>query len=187
MINCKRAPVLLVAGILLSCTCLSQNVVPISDSVGLNAILIEKGDTVTIIYDSAYVVNKKLYRLYKDIYTKARNGNLVWQELSKAYTERIALQDSLLKSNEFYYTQLKQSFDLLAGKTNVFLDKTDNSLKDAGLSIDKVNANLENIKASLNDAIGLVKHEKTQQVKLVVGGFVIGASLASIVFLIAHH
>jgi hypothetical protein len=174
---------LLMIGILNSFGCFSQSVTPITDSTGLTAYLIQRGETGVLQYDSAYVLNKRLYKLYNETYNKASKGNLLWQEFARAYTKVIVLQDSALKSKDFYYNQLKQSFDTLAGRTGSFLSRTDDGLKEIDQRLANATGNVENIKTSINSALETLKLQRRQKFHLVLGGVAIGASLASILFL----
>lgn len=163
---------------------MNAQVTKISDSVSLQAFIIQRGDVVTLVYDSAFVLNKNLYKLYKETYNKSAKMNLVWEELARSYIDLIALQDSMLKSKDIYYHQLKESFDSLAGRTSGFLTKTDGNLSDITRSLDNATSNLDNIKTSINTVVADLKQQKKEKTKFAVGGFVIGLSLASIIFLV---
>lgn len=180
----KYTPILTL--LLLFCKpCIAQNVTTVTDSVGLHAYIIKKGDVAAISFDTAYLMNKKLYQLYKKNYNKVLNGDNSSSRIITAYDELVALQDSMLKTKEFYYQQLKGSFDSLAGNTNSFMDKTDSHLVGISISLSAATTNLENIKVSLDDSLAKLKTQNRQKVKLAVGGFAIGIVVASIVFLVA--
>jgi hypothetical protein len=163
----------------------AQNVTTLTDSVGLHAYIIKKGDVAAISFDTAYVLNKRIYQLYKTNYNKVLKGNNSTNTIITAYDELVALQDSMLKTKEFYYQQLKGSFDSLAGNTNLFMDKTDSHLTGISSSLNSASANIENIKLRLDDSLDKLKSQNKLKIKLAVGGFTIGVVVTAIIFLVA--
>jgi len=165
--------------------CMAQDVITVTDSVGLHAYIVKKNEIATISFDTAYLMNKKLFQLYKKNYNRVLNGDLSSSKIITAYDELVALQDSMLKTKEFYYQQLKGSFDSLAGNTNTFMDKTDSHLVGINTSLNAATTNLENIKVKLDDSLDKLKSQNNQKIKLALGGFTIGIVLASVIFLVA--
>ncbi|MCW3108334.1 MAG: hypothetical protein JWQ09_2840 [Segetibacter sp.] len=176
---------LVIAGIFLSTVCFCQGqVVEMKDSTGLHSYSIVRGDTVYISYDSAYVLNKKTFKLFQDNYKRVQNGNPSLKGLLENYENVIALQDSMLISKEAYYQGLKSNFDSLVSHSNNFVDKTALNISAIDQSLSTATNQLNNIKTLLDDSLDKLKKENRQRLKLVVGGFTVGIAAAALVFLI---
>jgi hypothetical protein len=182
-----RSHYVVIVFIILNClfvdvTGYTQITIPVKDSVGLKSYIIKKGETATLFYDTAYILNKRIFRLYKDTYNKASKGNLAWQQLSAAYTDLVQRQDSLIATKDRYYNSLKLSFDSLANKTSTFLAVEGSGLKEIKDNVKNATADLDSIKNSLNTALDKLKLQKKQKVNLVIGGFAIGVVCTSLIF-----
>src|SRR6478736_5473054 len=68
----------------------------IKDSTGLKTYSVGKGETVLIGYDSAYILNRRIFKLYQDAYKSVKAGNPSQKKLMDEYERLIALQDSML-------------------------------------------------------------------------------------------
>lgn len=156
-----------------------------NDSLGLRAYLATRDDTLLIRYDSAFLLNKKTFRLYQDTYKKVQTGNLSNQKILVAYDSLVALQDQMLKAKEADYQFLKKNFDSLVVVSNTFVNRTDVNVNAINQSLTKAEGNLSNIKALLDDSLEKLKAENKQRLKIAVKGFVVGISAATLVFLIA--
>lgn len=175
----------IIAAILFSASCFSQSqIVEMKDSTGLHSYSVFQGDTVLIRYDSAYVLNKKTFKLFQDNYKKVQSGNPALKSLLENYENLIALQDSMLKSKEAYYQGLKSNFDSLVSHSNNFVDKTALNINAIDQSLSNATNQLNSIKSLLNDSLDKLRKENRQRIKLAVGGFTVGIGVAALVFLI---
>lgn len=176
---------LVIVALFLSPVCFSQaQFVDMKDSTGLHSYSIVRGDTVSISYDSAFVLNKKTFKLYQDNYKRVQNGNPSLKALLVNYENLIALQDSMLKSKEAYYQGLKSNFDSLVSHSNNFVDKTASNINAIDQSLSNATNQINNIKTLLNDSLDKLKKENRQRLKLAAGGFTVGIGVAALVFLI---
>ncbi|GEO10035.1 hypothetical protein SAE01_25310 [Segetibacter aerophilus] len=157
------------------------------DSTGLHSYAVVRGDTLLINYDSAYVLNKKTFKLYQDTYKRVQNGNPAMKNLLANYEGLIALQDSMLKSKEAYYQSLKSNFDSLVSHSNNFVDKTALNISAIDQSLSTATSQINNIKGLLDQSLEKLKKENRQRIKLVVGGFTVGVAAATLVFLITRQ
>lgn len=173
---------LAVEGLLLSAVCFSQSQIEMKDSTGLHSYSTVRGDTVLIGYDSAYVLNKKTFKLFQENYKRVQNGNPSLKPLLDNYENVIALQDSMLKSKEGYYQQLKANFDSVITHSNTFIDKTSSNISSIDQSLSNATNQLNNIKSLLDDSLDKLKSVNRQRIKLAVGGFVVGIGVAAILF-----
>ena len=176
---------LIVTGILFSSASFSQRQISeMSDSTGLRSYSVVKGDTVLIGYDSAYVLNKKTFKLFQDNYKRVQSGNPSLKSLLENYENLIALQDSMLKSKEAYYQGLKSNFDSLVSHSNNFVDKTAVNINAIDQSLSTATNQLNSIKSLLNDSLDKLRKENRQRMKLAVGGFTVGIGVAALVFVV---
>ncbi len=166
---------------------ISQKRKILNDSIGLVAYGIAKGDTAIITYDSAFVVNRKLYHSLKNTYEKVRRGNTnsAINQLFALYDSIINFQDSMIKVRDEHYNALKLSFDNLAQSTNSFVDRTDQNVAAINQSITIATNQVNNIKTLLTSSIDQLKLQQKQKFKLVLGGFTVGVGVATLIFLIA--
>lgn len=176
--------ILLLAGTFLSIRSFSQGR-EMNDSLGLRAYLATRDDTLLIRYDSAYLLNKKTFRLYQDNYKRVQSGNLSNQKVIVAYDSLVNLQDRMLKAKEADYQFLKRNFDSLVTASNMFVNRTDVNVTAINQSLTKAEGNLNNIKSLLDDSLEKLKAENKQRFKIALKGFVVGVGVASLVFLIA--
>jgi hypothetical protein len=156
----------------------------LKDSTGLRSYSIFKGDTLLISYDSAYVLNKKTFKLFQDNYKRVQSGNIAFKPLLASYENVISLQDSMLKSKEAYYQQLKSNFDSLVTHSNGFVDKTALNITSIDQSLSNASNQLNNIKSLLDDSLDKLKTVNRQRLKLVIGGFTVGLGVAAVIFAI---
>lgn len=178
---------LIVSCIPLSSACFSQSqVLEMKDSTGLRSYSVVRGDTLLINYDSAYLLNKKTFKLYQDTYKKVQNGNPAMKNLLANYEGLIALQDSMLKSKEAYYQSLKSNFDSLVNHSNNFVDKTSLNISAIDQSLSTATNQINNIKVLLDQSLDKLKKENRQRIKLAVGGFTVGVGVAAVIFAIAR-
>ena len=175
----------LLAGLLISSVCFSQGR-EMTDSIGLHSYLATRDDTLLIRYDSAFLLNKKTFRLYQDTYKKVQTGNLSNQKILVAYDSLVGLQDRMLKAKEADYQGLKKNLDSLVTASNTFVNRTDVNVTAINQSLTKAEGNLTNIKALLDDSLEKLKQENRQRLKIAVKGFVVGLGVGSLVFLIAR-
>lgn len=180
-------PGLTIFCILLSSVCFSQSRLrEMKDSTGLHSYLVVRGDTLLINFDSAYLLNRKTFKLYQDTYKKVQNGNPAMENLFANYEGLIALQDSMLKSKEAYYQSLKSNFDSLVTYSNHFVDKTALNISAIDQSLSTATSQINNIKTLLDQSLDKLKKENRQRIKLAVGGFTVGVGVTAIVFAIAR-
>ncbi|BAV07705.1 hypothetical protein SAMN05421788_10354 [Filimonas lacunae] len=163
----------------------AQTPTVIKDSISLQARLFTRGDTVVVGMDSAYIANKKTYKLLLDTYKRMQNQQPAYIQAFKEYENLTALQDSMLKAKEGYYKQLKAAFDSLNIHTNSFINRTDVNVNKIDQSLDKATENLNNIKLAIDSSLVKLKDQNKHKVKLAVGGFVIGVGVTALIFLIA--
>src|SRR4051794_25287466 len=136
----------IVRSIFFSNACSSQALVGVNDSTGLHSYSTTRGDTIVIGYDSAFVLNKKTFKLYHDNYQKVKNGNTTTTSLIENYEKLITFQDSMMKSKEAYYQGLKSNFDSLVNHSNNFVDKTAANINSIEQSLATATAQLNEIK-----------------------------------------
>ncbi|HEX8278797.1 MAG TPA: hypothetical protein VF540_08880 [Segetibacter sp.] len=173
--------------IFVASVCLSQSRwVNIKDSTGLRSYTTIRGDTILIGYDSAYVLNKKTFKLFQENYKRVQNGNPTLKLLFANYENVIALQDSMLKTKEGYYQQLKANFDSVITHSNTFIDKTSLNINSIDNSLSNATNQLNNIKLLLDDSLDKLKSVNRQRIKLAVGGFVVGIGVAAVIFAITR-
>lgn len=155
-----------------------------SDSIGLHSYTVFRGDTLLINYDTAYLLNRKTFALYRNTYKQVQAGSLSNQKILVAYDTLVALQDKMLKQKEADYQGLKKNFDSLAMASNTFLARTDVNVTAINQSLDRATDNLTNIKALLDDSLEKLKKESRQRLKIAVKGFAVGVGTASLAFLL---
>lgn len=181
-----RSVIIVVSSLFFTTIANAQSTIAVRDSVGLRAYSIVKGESATLFYDTAYILNKRLYKLYKATYNRAGKGNLAWQQLSETYADLVQRQDSLINTKEYYYTLLKQNFDSLAVNTDNFLSREEKRLNEISDNIKTASSNLNNIKVSIDESLEKLKVQRRQKTRLVAGGFVLGGIVTSLVFLVAE-
>ena len=183
---CFRYLCISIITIFISVSCLAQGTIKAqADSMGLHAYSAFRGDTLLIQMDTAYLLNKPTFRLYKSNYDKTFSKDVLTKHLIKHYDSLVNFQDSMLKAKEQYYQDLKQSFDSLATTSATFATKTEANAKDINASLIKVNENLNNVNRLLDDSLEKLKKQNQQKLKVALGGFSIGVVVTGLVFLIA--
>ena len=158
----------------------------IKDSTGLKTYSVGKGETVLIGYDSAYILNRRIFKLYQDAYKSVKAGNPSQKKLMDEYERLIALQDTMLKQKEEYYQGLKTNFDSLVTTSNRFADRTDMNITSINQSLTNASNQLVNIKALLDDSLNKLKQENKKKFKWALGGFAVGIGVGTMIFLIAE-
>jgi hypothetical protein len=163
----------------------SQNgVIAMKDSTALRSYSATRGDTLYIAYDSAYVLNKRTFKLYQDNYKRVQAGNPSLKKLLDEYENLIALQDTMLKEKERYYQGLKSNFDSLLVSSNRFADRTDVNITTINQSLSTATNQINNIKVLLDDSLKKLNQESRKKFKWALGGFTVGVGVASVAFLI---
>jgi hypothetical protein len=181
----QLAGLLVVMGLLPSSVCFSQaHTIEMKDSTGLRSYAVMRGDTLVILYDSAYLLNKKTFRLYQDNYKRVQNGNPSQKKLLEEYENLVALQDSMLKAKEEYYQGLKSNLDSLVTHSNRFVDKTDINITAINQSLSSATGQLNNIKTLLDSSLEKLRLENKQKLKWAIKGFTVGIGVAAITFLL---
>jgi len=175
-----------VAGILLfSASKAQKQAIELKDSTGLKTYSVGKGDTVLVGYDSAYILNRRIFKLYQDNYKRVQSGNPSLKKLLDEYEHLLAFQDSMLREKETYYQGLKTNFDSLVSSSNRFADRTDTNITAINQSLSNASSQLNNIKVLLDDSLNKLKLVNKQKFKWALGGFTVGIGVASLIFLIA--
>ncbi|MBE7170234.1 MAG: hypothetical protein INR73_06575 [Williamsia sp.] len=154
------------------------------DSTGLHAYSVLRGDTVVIGYDSAFLLNKKTFALYKNTYQRMQSKDPSSAKLIGEYESLINLQDSMLRAKEQYYQGLKSNFDQLSSTASSFADRTDVNVKAINTSLLNVGGEINNIKSLLDDALAKLKKQNGQKIKVAISGFAVGVGVASLIFLV---
>jgi hypothetical protein len=175
----------LAIGCFFTTNAMSQRKLEMNDSTGLHSYTLVRGDEAHIVYDSAFLLNKKIYYLYKENYNKARNANPAIKMLLEEYEKLINYQDSMLREKNQYYILLKASFDDLVKNTNGFVDRTDKNAAAIDQSLSNATAEINNIKLLIASSLDKLKLQQKQKVKLFLGGLAVGIGVTSLVFLIA--
>jgi len=178
--------ILLSAALFISVDAVSQKRFEMRDSTGLHAYTLVRGDEGVILYDSAFLLNKKMYYLLRDTYNRVRNGNTnaAINKLFDQYDSIINFQDSMIKRRDEYYRELKTSFDDLASQTNKFVDRTEAHVSSIDTSITIATNQVNSIKTILTSSIDKLKIQQKQKFKLILGGFTVGVGVTSLLFLI---
>jgi flagellar biosynthesis chaperone FliJ len=155
------------------------------DSSGISLYSIYQGDTLLIHCDTAFILNRPTFRLYKNFYDKTRQGNTSFKGIMDSYESMIHQQDTMLKQKELYYQQLKQQFDSLSGSSLAFMDKTSTSLQGISASLDKATTSLVETQKLLEDSRKMLEEERRKRnsraLKFGIGGAVIGALVAALI------
>lgn len=184
LLHCSLATL---TGVFLSLASFAQSTITaVTDSAGLNTYSALRGDTLVIGYDSAYILNKRTFRLYKDNYIRVQNRDPSTKKLLEEYEKLVALQDNMLKVKEDYYQGLKSNFDSLASTATTFLDRTDTNINFINTSLANVTGQINNIKSLLDSSLTKLKQENRQRIKIAIGGFTVGIGVAALIFLIAN-
>ena len=179
-------PLLTAVLLLVAPTAFSQQWIEMNDSTGLHSYSVQNGDTVLIKFDSAFVLNKRTFNLYRDTYKRVQKGDPATKKLLDDYEALVALQDSMLKAKEAYYQQLKNNFDTLVQASNTFLNKTDVNISFINQSLTNAENQINNIKILLDSSLAKLEQVNKQKWKAAIGGFAVGVGVAAIVFLIAN-
>ena len=161
-------------------------VVTQQDSTGLHAYSVLRGDTLVIGYDSAFLLNKRTFALYKNTYQRMQSKDPSTSKLISEYEGLVSLQDSMLRAKEQYYQGLKSNFDSLSSTATSFADRTDVNVKAINTSLTVVSSEISNIKALLDDALAKLKKQNGQKIKVAIGGFTVGVGVAALIFLLAQ-
>ena len=165
----------------------AQTAIPaIQDSTGLHAYSVLKGDTVIIGYDSAYLLNKRTFALYKNTYRRMQSKDPSTAKLISEYENMLGLQDSMLRAKEQYYQGLKSNFDSLSSTASSFADRTDGNVKAINASLTNVSGEIGSIKLLLDDSLAKLKNQHKQKAKAAIGGFTVGVGVAALIFLLAR-
>ena len=173
--------------VFISSFCFAQNpITVVDDSTGLRSYSALKGDTLLIAYDSAFILNKITYKLYRENYTRVLNKNTSTKNLIEKYESLLNLQDSMMKAKEEYYQQLKNNFDSLSSTSSSFADRTDVNIQAINTSLTTVTGQLNNIKVLLDDSLEKLKKQNQQRIKIAIGGFAVGVVITGLVFLVAN-
>lgn len=155
------------------------------DSSGTNIYSIYRGDTLLIECDTAFILNKTTFGIYKKFYDKTRQGNSSFKGIMDSYENMIHQQDTMLRQKEFYYQQLRQQFDSLSGSSLAFMDKTSTSLQHISSSLDKATNSLVETQKLLEDSRRMLEEERKKRnsraIKFGIGGAVIGALVAALI------
>lgn len=155
------------------------------DSSGTSIYSIYRGDTLLIYCDTAYILNKTTFSIYKKFYDKTRQGNSSFAGIMASYENMIHQQDTMLRQKEIYYQQLKQQFDSLSGSSLAFMDRTSTSLQGISSSLDKATTSLVETQKLLADSRKMLEEERRKRnsraLKFGIGGAVIGALVAALI------
>jgi len=171
--------------ILLCSLCYAQSTTDAgNDSTGLHAYAISRGNMLTINYDTAYILNGMTFKLLQGTYKKVQSGNPELKSLLDTYDVIYKTQDSLIRSKEFYYQQLKGSFDSLVDNTTSFVKRTDTNITAINVSLSTATNELNNVKSLLDDSLQRLKQENRQKFKIAIGAFTVGLGAAAVVFLV---
>jgi hypothetical protein len=158
----------------------------VNDSTALRSYAVVRGDTLLIRYDSAFILNKKTFKLYQETYKRVQAGNPQVKKLVDEYEALLALQENMFKEKEAYYQGLKTNFDSLAVHSNDFVKRTDVNITTINQSLSNATGQLNSIKVLLDDSLDKLKLQSRQKLKWAVGGFTVGIGVASLIFLIAN-
>ena len=161
-------------------------VIELKDSAGLKTYVAEKGDTILVGFDSAYILNKKIFKLYQDNYQRVKKGDPATKKLLDEYERLVNFQDSMLWEKEKYYQGLKLNFDSLASTSTRFADRTEVNVTAINQSLANATMQLNNIKALLDKSLEELKAVNKQKFKWALGGFAVGIGVGTLIFLIAN-
>jgi hypothetical protein len=173
--------------ILLSNICLCQDKrKSITDSTGFHAYTALKNDLLLIVYDTAYILNKRTYKLYKENYIRVLKKDPKIDKLLELYQETIEFQEKLLLDKEKYYQDLMANFDSLASTSNDFAYKTNSNINAINISLANATNQITDIQKSLDGALDKFKGQNKQKMKFGLGGFSIGIVVTTLIFLISN-
>lgn len=162
----------------------SQQIKEFSDSMSLTVNSIFRNQVVSIKVDSAFLLNKVMFKNFADAYEKNINQNELIKRIVTSYREIINKQDSLIKGKDTELIVLYNNFENLANRTSNYLNESNVGLVKIETNINSASSNIKNLETSINDALKLVKMQKKEKLKITLGGVAIGVSLASIIYLI---
>lgn len=149
-----------------------------SDSTGNRVYTLKRNDHAVILYDTAYLLNKPTFALYRKYYESWITDRNSTRDLVFSFTSIIQKKDSLLDIRQNSYQQLKAEFDSLANKNLTFLNETDIKLKNASEHLTKATANLDSTKKLLQETQEQLKKEARKRnanaLKFGLGGIVLG-------------
>ena len=172
--------------VLLPHFCLAQNrSIEIKDSTGLHCYSFFRGEKILIAYDTAYVLNKKVFKLFQDNYTRVKNNNSSVKKLEEVYDSLILAQEGLLEEREQSYQQLKLHFDNLLNSTNTFIDKTNLNVSEIDQSLSSAAIQLNKVNGLIDSSLRKLKVENNKKILFGIGGFTAGVVVTTLVFLIA--
>jgi hypothetical protein len=155
------------------------------DSSGTSIYSIYRGDSLLIRCDTAYILNKNTFSVYKTFYEKTRQGNSSFKGIMDSYESMIRQQDTMLRTKEFYYQQLKGQMDSVTNSSLTFMDKTSVSLQGISTSLDKATTSLVATQQLLEDSRKMLEDERKKRnsraIKFGIGGAVIGALITALI------
>ena len=155
------------------------------DSSGTSVYSIYRGDTLLIQCDTAFIVNKNTFSIYKKYYDKTRQGSSSFKGIMDSYESMIRQQDTMLRTKEFYYQQMKHQMDSLTNNSLSFMDKTSVSLQGISSSLDKATSSLVETQKLLEESRKMLEEERRKRnsraLKFGIGGVAIGALITALI------
>ncbi|MBW8684518.1 hypothetical protein [Chitinophaga rhizophila] len=155
------------------------------DSTGTSIYNIHRGDTLLIQCDTAFILNKTTFHIYKKFYDKTRQGNSSFKGIMDSYESMIHQQDTMLRIKEFYYQQLRQQMDSVTNSSLTFMDKTSVSLQGISASLDKATTSLTETQKLLEESRQMLQEERKKRnaraIKFGIGGVAIGALITALI------
>lgn len=147
---------------------------------------VDKGDTVIIKCNTAYILNQNVI----DNYRKALRNNRGCTEILKTYAALSTTQDSVISQQNQRFNELRDKFDSLGNNTGQFLTVTQGSLTQLNDTLGSVSRTIQQTQTILSQTKMLLEEEKKNKwkdrLKWGLGGIGIGFVTTSVVFLLAR-
>lgn len=173
-------------GVLISFVCSAQNQsIEMKDSTSLQPYIILRGETILVGYDTARILNKKIFKLFQDNYTRVKNNNSSVEKLEEAYDRLILAQEDLLNEREQSYQQIKLHFDTLMNISKNFVDRTSTNVSEIDLSLASATDKLNKVNLLIDSSLDKLKIQNNKKIKFGIGGFTLGVVVSTLIILIA--
>lgn len=147
---------------------------------------VDKGDTVIINCDKAYLLNQNVINNYR----KALQNNRGCTEIVKTYAALSNTQDSVISQQDRRFNELRDKFDSLGTNTGQFLTVTQSSLTQLGDTLTNVSRTIVATQNLLSQTKMLLEQEQKNKwkdrLKWGIGGVGVGLVATTLVFLVAR-
>lgn len=184
MINNKFS-LLLPVLILQSLLSFSQHISEFNDCTGMDAYTVIYGDTIVIKCDTSFLLNRKVFYHFKNVYDKKILGSREFTSIINSYKAAIANKDSALESNETYYKALLSQFNSMSDSSKKVINTVNIRLTEITADLSSSKTKLTETQQLLEESQKLVAAERKKMrgklFKFGLGGIVAGALVAVLI------